>query len=139
MTLAGTVGVMVKDPVMKHHILVVDDEESIQKLLETYFTRKGYKVSIAGTAAEAQRLVNEVPLHLIVLDIRLAGEDGLELLKSLRAEHPKLPIIILTGLGFDEDLLQRALKNGASGYTSKTLPLDLLLMEVHRVLKPVKA
>jgi DNA-binding response OmpR family regulator len=123
---------------MKHHILVVDDEESIQNLLVTYFRRKGYKVSVAGTSEEAKRLVDEVPLNLIVLDIRLAGEDGLELLKTLRVDHPKLPIIILTGLGFDDDLLDRALKNGASGYTSKTLPLDLLLMEVHRVLKPIQ-
>jgi DNA-binding NtrC family response regulator len=59
----------------------------------------------------------------------------LEILERMKATHPNLPIIIMTGIGFDEDLLQEAIQKGASGYVSKTLPLDQLLMEVHRTLK----
>jgi len=74
-------------------------------------------------------------LNLVILDVALAEADGLELLARLKGVHPKLPIIILTGMGFDDELLQEALQKGASGYVSKTLPLEQLLMEVHRTLK----
>jgi DNA-binding NtrC family response regulator len=119
---------------MKQHILVVDDEAPIRELLQTYFKKHGYNVTTAETAAEAFRLADEVPLHLIVLDIVLADADGMEVLATIKSAHPKLPVIVMTGMGFDEELLQEAIQKGASGYVSKTLPLDQLLMEVHRTL-----
>jgi DNA-binding NtrC family response regulator len=119
---------------MKQHILVVDDEAPIRDLLQTYFRKHGYQVTSAETATEAMNLANEVPLQLIILDIVLADSDGMEVLSSLKAAHPHLPVIIMTGMGFDEELLQEAIQKGASGYVSKTLPLDQLLMEVHRTL-----
>jgi DNA-binding NtrC family response regulator len=119
---------------MKQHILVVDDETPIRELLDSYFRKRGYKVTTAETAAEALRLADEVPLNLIILDIVLPDADGLELLGNFKAAHPNLPIIIMTGIGFDEELLQEAMQKGASGYVSKTLPLEQLLMEVHRTL-----
>jgi DNA-binding NtrC family response regulator len=119
---------------MKQHILVVDDEAPIRELLQTYFRKHGYIVSCAETATEAMNLANDVPLNLIILDIVLADDDGMEVLTSLKSSHPKLPVIIMTGMGFDEELLQEAIQKGASGYVSKTLPLEQLLMEVHRTL-----
>jgi DNA-binding NtrC family response regulator len=86
-------------------------------------------------ASDARRLVDEVPLNLVILDIALADADGLELLESIKQAHPQLPVIMLTGMGYDDELLQEALQKGASGYISKTLSLDQLLMEVHRTLK----
>ena len=76
-----------------------------------------------------------MPLNLVILDVPLGDSDGLEILQTLKNAHPNLPVIIMTGIGFDEELLQEAIKKGASGYVSKTLPLDQLLMEVHRTLK----
>jgi DNA-binding NtrC family response regulator len=121
---------------MNEHILVVDDEAPIRDLLSTFFRKRDYKVTTAANAEEAQRVANEPSLSLVILDIALAEEDGLELLSALKRVHPRLPVIILTGMGFDDELLQEALEKGASGYVSKTLPLEQLLMEVHRVLKP---
>jgi DNA-binding NtrC family response regulator len=120
---------------MNEHILVVDDEAPIRDLLSTFFRKRGYRVSTAATADEAQGAVADPSLNLVILDIALAEADGLELLARLKSSHPKLPIIILTGMGFDDELLQEALQKGASGYVSKTLPLEQLLMEVHRTLK----
>ena len=120
---------------MNEHILVVDDEAPIRDLLSTFFRKRDYQVTTAGSAEEAQRLAKEPSLKLVVLDIALGEEDGLELLAALKAVHPKLPVIILTGMGFDDELLQEALEKGAAGYVSKTLPLEQLLMEVHRTLK----
>ena len=119
---------------MKQHLLVVDDEPPIRELLESYFRKHGYEVTTAADAAEAFNKADNIPLHLVILDVLLPDSDGLEILEKLKSAHPSLPIIIMTGIGFDEELLQESIQKGASGYVSKTLPLDQLLMEVHRTL-----
>lgn len=119
---------------MKQHILVVDDEAPILELLSVYFKKNGYEVSTAGNHTDALRLIDEKRPNLVILDVLLADTDGLEVLGEIKASHPKLPVILMTGIGFDEELLQEAVKKGAAGYVSKTLPLDQLLMEVHRTL-----
>ena len=126
---------------MNQHILVVDDEVPIRNLLSTFFEKRGYQVTAVATAEEARRVADETPLNLIILDIALAESDVLEVLAAFKLAHPRLPIIILTGMGFDDELLEEALQKGASGYMSKTLPLDQLLMEIHRTLnhKPLRA
>lgn len=123
------------DPSRRSHILIVDDELPIRELLESYFVKNGYRVTTAATSAEAVRIADEVSVNLIILDVVLPDADGLQLLGELKKSHPRLPIIIMTGIGFDEELLQEARRNGAAGYVSKTLPLEQLLMEVHRTLK----
>jgi DNA-binding response OmpR family regulator len=80
------------------------------------------------------RLVGEAQVDLVVLDIGLAEEDGLNLLVQLKEQHPDLRVIMLTGMGFVEDLLQEAYQKGADGYVSKVLPLDELLMTIQRIL-----
>jgi DNA-binding NtrC family response regulator len=119
---------------MKQHILIVDDEAPILGLLSAYFKKHGYDVTTAATSAEALRHVDDRAFDAVILDVLLADTDGLETLGIIKASHPKLPVIIMTGIGFDEELLQEATQKGASGYISKTLPLDQLLMEVHRTL-----
>ena len=119
---------------MKQHILVVDDEPPIRELLQRYFTNHQYIVTTAATAREATQVLSEIPISLIILDIILAESDGLDLLDSVKEAHPNLPVIMMTGIGFDEELLQEAIRKGASGFVSKTFQLDQLLMEVHRVL-----
>lgn len=119
---------------MKQHILVVDDEPPILELLSDYFKKHGYEVSSASNAADALRLLQEKPPHLVILDVLLADTDGLEVLGQIKAAHPKLPVIIMTGIGFDEELLQDAVQKGAAGFVSKTAPLDQLLMEANRIL-----
>jgi CheY-like chemotaxis protein len=78
-------------------------------------------------------------VDLVVLDIGLANEDGLKLLSQIKKDHPNLPVVMLTGMGFVEDLLQEAHQKGADGYVSKVLPLDELLMAIQRTFKPAKA
>jgi DNA-binding NtrC family response regulator len=120
---------------VKQHILVVDDEPPIRDLLVSYFKKHDYEVTAASTAEETLRIADDTPVNLVILDVLLPDSDGLDTLEKLKASHPNLPIIIMTGIGFDEELLQEAIQKGASGYMSKTLPLDQLLMEVHRTLK----
>jgi len=119
---------------MKMKILVVDDEPAIRELLSTYLRKYGYEVQTANDAAEARRFADEEALHMVILDVVLSDGDGMEVLSTIKQAHPNLPVVMLTGIGFDEELLQEAQQRGASGYISKTLPLDQLLMEVRRIL-----
>ena len=80
--------------------------------------------------------MDEVPVDLVVLDIGLANEDGLSLLEKLKTGWPNVLAVMLTGMGFVEDLLQEAHQKGADGYVSKVLPLDELLIAIQRILKP---
>ncbi len=120
---------------MKQRILVVDDEPQIREMLSMYFARHGYDASTAGDSAETLRIVKETPVDVVVLDIGLADEDGLKLLEQLKKSQPALRVIMLTGMGFVEDLLQEAQQKGADGYVSKVLPLDELLLAIQRILK----
>lgn len=121
---------------MSQHILVVDDEPQIRDLLSVYLLRQGYRVSTAANSAETERVLRENPAALVVLDIGLADEDGLKLLAKLKADFPGILVVMLTGMGFVEDLLQEAHQKGADGYVSKVLPLDELLSVIQRTLSP---
>ena len=121
---------------MSQHILVVDDESQMRELLAVYLTRQGYEVSTAGSSAETMQLVEGARVDLVVLDIGLAEEDGLNLLAAIKAEHPQVRVVMLTGMGFVEELLQEASQKGADGYVSKLLPLEELLLAIQRALKP---
>lgn len=123
---------------MSQHILVVDDEPQIRDLLSVYLLRQGYRVSTAANSAETERVLRESRAALVVLDIGLADEDGLKLLAKLKAEFPGILVVMLTGMGFVEDLLQEAHQKGADGYVSKVLPLDELLTVIQRTLSPEK-
>jgi DNA-binding response OmpR family regulator len=124
---------------MKQRILVVDDEPQIREMLSMYFARHGYETASAGDSSETLRLVKETKVDVVVLDISLAEEDGLKLLEELKRQHPTVRVIMLTGMGFVEDLLQEAQQKGADGYVSKVLPLDELLLAIQRILKTTPA
>lgn len=121
---------------MSQHILVVDDEAQIRELLSVYLRRQGFEVSTAATSQDTMRVLGQTPVDLAVLDIGLAGEDGLRLLEQIKTVHPRVRVVMLTGMGFVEDLLEEAHAKGADGYVSKVLPLDELLMAIQRVCKP---
>ncbi len=104
-----------------------------------YFSSHGFETQTAGDSTQALRAVAESKVDVAVLDIGLADEDGLKLLEQLKALHPHLRVIMLTGMGFVEDLLQEAQQKGADGYVSKVLPLDELLTAIQKILKATPA
>jgi DNA-binding response OmpR family regulator len=121
---------------MKQRILVVDDEPQMRELLSMYLTQKGFHASAAATSEEALRKVREKPVDCVVLDINLGNEDGLQLLTNFKAYNPKLRVVMLTGMGFVEDLLQEAQQKGADGYVSKVLPLEELVRTLNKSAGP---
>ena len=117
---------------MTRHILVVDDEPQIRDLLSVYLTKQGYRVSTAADSVETVKALDGGGIDLVVLDIGLAKEDGLKLLARIKAEHENILVVMLTGMGFVEDLLQEAHQKGADGYVSKVLPVTELLTAIER-------
>ena len=113
-------------------ILVVDDEAQIRELLSIFLHKQGYQVLTASSSAETLSCLAAQPVDIVVLDIGLAEEDGLSLLEHLKTSHPGVRVVMLTGMGFVEDLLQEAHDKGADGYVSKVLPLDELLIAIER-------
>ena len=123
---------------MNQYILVVDDEEQIRELIAIYLRKQGFDVSSEESSAATLASLRQRTPDLIVLDIGLADEDGLRLLVDIKKEHPNVKVIMLTGMGFVEDLLQEAVQKGEDGYVSKVLPLDELLMAIQRACKPAQ-
>ncbi|MFO1478308.1 MAG: response regulator [Verrucomicrobiota bacterium] len=115
---------------MKPHILFADDDAGVRELLSEYFKAKGFDVTLATGGREAMELGDTMRFDLAILDINLAGENGLELLGYFRTNFPKLPVVMFTGLPGEENLLEQAMARGASGFMRKTDPLDDLLAAV---------
>ena len=109
------------------HILVVDDDRRLRELLRKYLSDNGYLVATAADAAEARQRMAGVCFDLIVLDVMMPGEDGMQLTRSLRADGSRVPILLLTARGEVDDRI-RGLEAGADDYLSKPFePRELLL------------
>jgi len=117
---------------VKPHILFVDDEADWREMLTLYFRHKGFEVSTAATVSEAKDWVEHGLYKLIVLDLNLAGEDGLEVLRYVKARSPEVPVVVFTGIDVDENLVKRCLADRVDGFMRKTGGLESLLTEVRR-------
>src|SRR3954469_13630598 len=80
-------------------ILVVDDDAAVCWALEQALVAHGYRVQIAADAAAARRAVRRHRPDLVITDVRMPGESGLDLLAGLHADHPELPVVVSTAYG----------------------------------------
>jgi two-component system, OmpR family, phosphate regulon response regulator OmpR len=111
----------------KPHILIVDDDNRICKLLKQFFTREGFIASTAYDVNEAKNLITYFVFDLIILDVMLPGITGLDFAKSLKGEGDNIPIILLTALSETEDRIA-GLETGVDDYLVKPIePRELLL------------
>jgi two-component system nitrogen regulation response regulator NtrX len=102
-------------------ILVVDDESEIRTTLSEILSDEGYEVALAGSIAEAEAALG-AGIDLALLDIKLGGENGIDLLKSIKTRSPHLPVIMITGHG-SIALASQAFKLGAHDFLEKPLRL----------------
>lgn len=116
-------------------ILLVDDEVAVRNVYQLYFETNGYNVKVAGSVGEALGVLRKERLDAVILDIFLQEENGLELLRGIVAAGLKLPVIVISGVRYDDPLFQEALDDGAAGVFTKTHPLTQLLMELRRVMQ----
>jgi len=119
----------------KPHILSIDDEPVIIDLVKDYLSIMGYRVTGVTTRREALAVVEQDPPNLIITDLQLPDADGLELIKRLKQALPEIPVILLTGVWFDEQTIEDNLSPQVSAYVAKTAPLQELAAAVENLLK----
>ena len=118
----------------QHRVLIVDDESSLRTALFRVLDRQGFSVITANCKREAEALAaSDQPLDLALVDLRLPDGDGIELMQKLRATHPNIQVIILTGHGSIE-LAVRATQHGAFHFVTKPFNMEELLSIVSRAL-----
>jgi two-component system OmpR family response regulator len=115
------------------HILVVDDEQEICDLVRDYLTDEGFRITTAQDGAGLREVLARGPVDLVILDLVLPGEDGLQLARELRSQSD-VGIIILTGRGETVDRII-GLEMGADDYLPKPFHLRELLARVRSVLR----
>ncbi len=115
------------------HLLIVDDDERIRSLLRKFLERSGFLVSIARDGAHARRVLNGLEFDLIVMDVMMPGEDGIELTRDLSATI-ETPILLLTAKGETEDRI-RGLEAGAYDYLPKPFEPKELLLRINAILR----
>ena len=115
------------------HILVVDDDREIRDLLARFLDDHGHRVTTAADGREMRRALAEWGIDLVVLDLMLPGEDGLELCRKLRAESD-IPVIMLTAMGEETDRIV-GLEMGADDYLPKPFSPRELLARIKAVLR----
>lgn len=114
-------------------ILVVDDDEDVRGVAASALVAEGYEVTEVGSAMEAFARLEGEPPDLMVLDVVMPGISGLEVLDHVRINHPELPVILLSGLGAEENIV-RGLRLGAEDYMVKPVSPRVLLARVERTL-----
>ncbi|MFZ5926530.1 MAG: sigma-54-dependent transcriptional regulator [Acidobacteriota bacterium] len=121
---------------MKLHasILLVDDDSVFRQVLTGELRRAGLDVSGAASGEEALQTAARQPPDIVLLDIRLPGMDGLSVLKSLRASHPAVEVIMLTGHGSIDTAIE-SIRMGAFDYVQKPCPLEELLLRIQRAME----
>jgi PAS domain S-box-containing protein len=117
-----------------HTILIVDDDRQVRELLAVYFRRAGFQPYTASNRNETFALIAKERVDVVVLDISLVGENGLDILGELKTRYVEVPVVMLTGMGFVPDLMDEARQKGADDYVSKVLPLDNLLLAIRNIL-----
>jgi DNA-binding response OmpR family regulator len=115
------------------HVLVVDDDSAVRQLVEEYLGQNDFRVTGAATGAEFLEACRTGVVDLALLDLRLRGEDGMHLLRQLRAES-QIPVIILTGRAEEADRVM-GLELGADDYLTKPFSPRELLARIRTVLR----
>jgi two-component system, OmpR family, phosphate regulon response regulator OmpR len=117
------------------HLLVVDDDLRLRELLRRYLADSGFRVTGAGDAAEARAQLASFAFDLVVLDVMMPGESGLDLTRSLRARpERRIPVLLLTAMGEAEDRVN-GLEQGADDYLVKPFEPRELVLRIRNILQ----
>ena len=122
---------------MTHRLLVVDDEPGIRDALKQVLEYEGLEVRVAGSGGEALTVYPELRPHLVFLDVKMAGLDGLETLARLRELDPGAVVVMISGHGTIATAVE-ATRRGAFDFLEKPLDTDRLLVTVRNALERVQ-
>jgi two-component system phosphate regulon response regulator OmpR len=117
----------------QHHILVIDDDERLRDLLRRFLEESGFRVTDAGNASEARQILSGIMFDLLIIDIMMPGETGLEFLQELRKKD-NVPALFLTAMSETEHRIE-GLETGADDYMSKPFEPRELVLRIKRILE----
>lgn len=115
------------------HILVVDDDTRLRHLLQRFLREQSFAVSTAKDVAEARQQMAQYKFNLLIVDVMMPGESGIDFLKKLRLEND-VPVIMLTAMGETADRIS-GLENGADDYLPKPFEPKELILRIRNILK----
>src|SRR5579862_1930419 len=121
----------------EHHLLVVDDDARLRELLRRYLFENGFRVTVAADAKEARANLASFAFDLIVLDVMMPGESGLDLTLALRqttGQGPRLPVLLLTALAEPEDRIN-GLEHGADDFLAKPFEPRELVLRIRNIIE----
>ncbi|MEO8440284.1 MAG: response regulator [Spartobacteria bacterium] len=114
--------------------LVIDDDPSITRFLAAYLKQKGHTCATLTEGFQTALWLEMHDCEVVVVDLKMPKVDGISLITYIREIQPGLPIIVFTGVGYEEERMLAALRAGANGYVSKNLPVEQLYCVLSRVL-----
>lgn len=114
--------------------LIIDDDPAITKFLVTYLKQKGHRCESLTEGFRTAAWLEHNQCDVVVVDLNMPKVDGISLISFIREMSRTLPIIVFTGVGYDEVRMHAALRAGANGYVSKNLPIEQLYCVLSRVL-----
>jgi two-component system, NtrC family, response regulator AtoC len=118
---------------MTRTVLIIDDETNMRWVLGRALEQAGYTIHGAGTGDEALALISREPIDLVLLDLKLRGEDGLTILRRLRERRPDLVVIILTTYGTVPTAVE-AMQLGAADFLRKPFDVEEVVFKIARAL-----
>ena len=118
---------------MAQHILIIDDEKAIRKVLSEILTFEGFTVDEAADGAEGAKKIKEGNYDCILCDVKMPKMDGMEVLQIAKQERPDIPFIVISGHGTIESAVE-AVKKGAYDYISKPPDLNRLLITIRNAM-----
>ena len=120
-------------PAARPKVLIIDDEEAIRSSLKMIFEYEGYEVVLAANGEAGLKIAERETPDLIFLDIKMAGMDGMEVLKRLKEADDPVPVIMISGHG-DVATAFSASKLGAFGFVEKPFTVEQLMRRVREIL-----
>ncbi len=114
--------------------LVIDDDAAITKFLSAYLKQKGHTCAALTEGFQTAVWLEMHDCEVVVVDLNMPKVDGISLITYIREIQRSLPIIVFTGVGYEEEKMHAALRAGANGYVSKNLPVEQLYCVLSRVL-----
>ena len=118
----------------ERRVLIVDDEPLIRRLLQVKFSRQGYHCEEASSSGEALEKLKTYPADLIMLDMKMPGKSGIELLPELKASYPNTAVIMATAVA-EANLAIQCMRLGADDYITKPFNLDEVALNVEKTLE----
>jgi DNA-binding response OmpR family regulator len=113
---------------MTYRVLVVDDESYVRDLLRDLLKRENCSVECVSSGEETLDRINREDFDIILLDVKLSGISGLETLKRIKELKPDSVVIMTTGFGYDEELVNKTKELGCSGYIGKNMPTSEIML-----------